>query len=444
MNFSTVRFEDIVIPENRQRVEFDPDAMQELIDSIKTNGLLHAPVMREEDGKVVLVAGERRLRALTDMWGLGDDVYYAGTKVEDGLVPYVSLGSLSLIEAEEAELDENLKRRDLTWQEHASAVQRLHNLRIKQKAGSDDGVLVSDDKAHKISDTAKEVLGRADGGFHEQIRREILVAQHLGNPEVSKAKSADEAFKILKKAETRKKNEELAEAIGPTFNSASHTLIHGNCLEWMAGVEKKFDVILTDPPYGMGAERFGNAAGKLAGIEHHYDDSPEHWEILMTKWAHLAYKVAKDQAHAYVFCDFDKFHNLKYFMETAGWYVFRTPFIVHKLNSGRVPLPDRGPRRSWEMTLYAIKGEKPVTQIMPDVIPCQGDREDASHGAQKPVELYQNLLSRSVRPGDSVLDSFAGTGTIFPAAHLHKVYATGIELNPEYYAISANRLKECK
>ena len=32
------------------------------------------------------------------------------------------------------------------------------------------------------------------------------------------------------------------------------------------------------------------------------------------------------------------------------------------------------------------------------------------HGAQKPVVVYQNLLQRSVRAGDKVLDPFAGTG----------------------------------
>jgi len=142
-----------------------------------------------------------------------------------------------------------------------------------------------------------------------------------------------------------------------------------------------------------------------------------------------------------VFADLDRFHELKGMMENAGWYVFRTPFIVHKINSGRVPLPDRGPRRSWEMLLYAIKGDKPVTHIYPDVIPCQGDEQLSGHGAQKPVALFQNLLQRSCRPGDSVLDTFAGTGPIFPAAHALKLYATGVEADAASYAVALTRLK---
>ena len=172
---------------------------------------------------------------------------------------------------------------------------------------------------------------------------------------------------------------------------------------------------------------------------HQYDDSPEAWTNLMNQFCPKAYRVAKPQAHAYIFCDFDRFHQLKTIMEQAGWYVFRTPLIFHKLGSGRVPLPDHGPRRQYELALYAIKGKKPVTGIFSDVISCRLE-ENLTHGANKPVELYMDLLKRSCRPGDQVLDCFAGSGTIFPAAHASKLYATGIELSPEYYGIAVNRL----
>jgi DNA modification methylase len=193
----------------------------------------------------------------------------------------------------------------------------------------------------------------------------------------------------------------------------------------------------------MGADSFGDAGGKLTGIEHHYDDSYESWLALMREWAPLSFAVAKPQAHAYVFCDFDNFHKLKEFMLAAGWYVFRTPLIVHKLNSGRVPLPDQGPRRQYEIILYAIKGDKPTTHIYPDVISTAAD-ENLTHGAQKPVALYQNLLQRSVKPGDRVADFFAGSGTIFEAAHGMKCYAVGTEQSPEYYGMSLARIKRLK
>jgi len=349
------------------------------------------------------------------------------------------------LQAEECELDENLKRADLTWQEHAAAVARLHALRGEQKAVAAPFPLGG--TAQTVADTALELLGRSDGDYQGQIRRELIVAKHLDNPVIAKAKSAEEAFKLLKRDDERNQNIKLALSVGKTFNADEHILLNVNCLDYMLSIVASpllhYDIILTDAPYGMGADEFGDAAGKLSGIEHHYDDSLEAWRKLMSAWAPLSFAVTKPLAHAYVFCDFDNFHELKAMMQKAGWYVFRTPLTIFKQNSGRVPLPDRGPRRQSEWILYAIKGNKPVNNIYPDVISVTGD-ENLGHGAQKPVALAQNLLQRSARAGDRVLDTFCGTGFLFPAAHTLKCSATGCETDPGSYGIALRRLQELK
>lgn len=440
-----VSISDIIIKPERQRQLFNPDAHQELISSIETIGLLHPPVIRDEDGELVLVAGERRLKAISEIFDLGGSFLCDGHRYEAGMLPVLSLGELSRLEAEEAELDENLKRRDLTWQEHAAATARLHALRCEQKSSISEAF--SEDKGpvtpHTIADTAEEITGRRDGSYQDAIRKEILVASHLSNPAVAKAKSADEAFKILKKEEERKRNIEHSAVIGASFSASQHTALNMDCLTYMRSPEAqgKFDVICTDPPYGMNAQDFGDAAGKLTGIDHRYDDSYEQWQSLMKDWAPLSFAVTKPEAHLYAFCDIDNFHELKGFLVAAGWYVFRTPFILHKQNSGRVPLPDRGPRRQWESILYAIKGKKPVTHIYSDVISCTGD-EQLSHGAQKPVAAFQQLLLRSVRAGDEVLDCFAGTGPVIPACHVFKCRATAIEQSPEHYPKVVKRIEQ--
>jgi DNA modification methylase/ParB-like chromosome segregation protein Spo0J len=425
----------------------------ELTTSIAEIGLLHAPVVRETAAGLTLVSGERRLRAIEDLFMLGHSLFYNNKVIEPGSVPYVTLGELSFLEAEEAELDENLKRRDLTWQELAAAHERLHKLRQKQSEAA-FGLAYTDEadqEGHYIwttADTAKELSGRSDGAYQDKVRRELIVAKHLHNPEIQKAKTVDEAFKLLKQQENRERNIALAEETGKTFSSAIHDLFNIDCLEWMRAYADGMpdnpgsgvDVICTDPPYGMGADSFGDAAGKLSGIQHHYDDSREAWMLLMEAWCPLSYQVCKPQAHAYVFCDILNFADLKTLMQQAGWYVFRTPFICVKPNSGRVPLPDQGPRRQYETLLYAIKGKKPVTHIYPDVISTTAD-EQLSHGAQKPVALFKNLLQRSVRPGDVVLDCFAGTGPIIPAAHHFQCKAIVLEKEKEYYAICCERLK---
>ena len=175
----------------------------------------------------------------------------------------------------------------------------------------------------------------------------------------------------------------------------------------------------------------------MAGVNIHEDETRHK----ITKgWCELAFAVAKPEAHCYVWCDIDNFHELRAMMASAGWKVHRTPLTNYKKSSGRVPWPDMGPRRQSEWCLYAVKGGKKTNFIASDVIVTESD-EQLSHGAQKPVALYDDLLRRSVKPGDEVLDSFGGTGTLLPAAHALKCKATVLEKNPEYYGICLERAK---
>lgn len=436
----------IVILDNRQRKEFDENVIAELTDSLLSPaGLLHPIVLRNPmpsdkpppsapADALVLVAGETRLKVIDNIAFMGKDFRCAGTIVSPGFVPASLLGDLDEIAAEEAELDENIRRKDLTWQERASAMARLMKLRQKQ-------AVAENRPAPTYADIAQEVKGRSDGGYQDAIRKDVIVAAHLDNPAVAKAKSADDAMKILRAEEVRKRNEVLAETVGKTAATDRMDAHNADCLTWLsAQPAETYDVILTDPPYGMGAHQFGDAGGRLSHAFHAYDDSPEHWEKLMLAWAPEAFRVAKAQAHAYVFCDIDRFHRLREIMTAAGWDVFRTPLIYYKENTGRVPRPEHGPRRQWEMILYAIKGNKPVTHIYPDVIIAKSEEASVTHGAQKPSALFQNLLQRSVRPGDRVLDTFAGTGPVFPAAAALQCYATGVEMEATHYATCLKRI----
>lgn len=430
-----IHVKKILIDEGRQRQEFSAKPLGDLSDGIQARGLLHAIVLREVEGGLKLVAGERRIRACLYIWIKGMPILYNGVALPEGYLPYSTMGQLSALEAEEAELEENLHREGLTWQEQATAMDKLHRLRGKQAQ--------AEGRVHTVADTALEVRGRSDGSYQDTVRKDLIVAKHLNNPEVAKAKSADEAFKILKRQENTRNNIALSESVGKSFTSKIHIAENVDCLDWMRCCDEgTFDVILTDPPYGMDADKFGDGgSGRLSNNTHEYKDDIHSWRALMLEWCPLAFKVAKAQAHAYVFCDLDNYHELKKMMQGAGWYVFRTPMIAVKPNSGRVPLPDEGPRRQYEVILYAIKGHKKTTAIYPDVITTMAD-PGMQHGAQKPVALYENLLQRSVRPGDVVLDSFSGSGTIFPAADRFQCKAVGLEKSMEYFGMGLTRLKE--
>jgi len=424
---------------NRQRRDLDDEATADLARSLRTSGLLHPPVCRtdpENPAGIVLVAGERRLRAISMAHKLGWQFNHGGSPVPAGQVPVTLIGELDAIAAEEAELEENVKRKDLTWQERAAAEARLHSLRSAQA--------LSRGGSQTVRATAEEVYGRGDGYYQDAVRTNLLVAKHLADPDVAKAPSAKDALKVLKRKEEVARNTARAAELGAKTASELHALLNMSCLNWIPA--DRYDVVLSDPPYGIDASDFGDSGRKIvAGPEaHRYDDSYKAWQVLMQKFVVLMDTATVPQAHAYLFCDFDRFHELKRYVELVGWRVHRTPLIWHKAgNGGRVPWPTSGPRRHYEIILFAVKGDKPVNFIGPDVISVPND-DNLGHGAQKPVALYLELLRRSARAGDKVLDPFCGTGPIFPAAHEVKCLATGIELDAANYAIAAKRLGDLK
>lgn len=439
----------IQIAKNRQRSEFDDAKTQELVASLKRPaGLMH-PIVVRSLGKAGfrLVAGERRLRAIEILRFTGGKLRHNGEDVGEDLIPVVTLGELDSIAAEEAELDENIRRVDLTWQERAAATARLSALRQQQLgvavASGDFGAIVAAEKRATVAAVSEEVRGSSAGSNQEATRRELIVAKHLDNPAVKAAKSVDDAFKVLKREEEVKKNVELAASIGRTFTADVHKVENCDSIKWMTDYKgEPFDVVLTDPPYGMGADQFGDSGGKAAGA-HTYDDSYENWVKLMPQFAKLSFAVTKPQAHLYAFCDIDRFHELKHFLEEEGWNVFRTPLVWHKTTGSRTPWVDFGPQRKFELAIYANKGRKPVTKIFPDVVSFPAD-DNLGHPAQKPVALFTDFLKRSVAPGNLVLDPFAGSGPIFPASHELKCRAVGIEEQPRHYALCLKRLEALK
>ena len=433
----TISLDQIHIAPNRQRKHFDEGALRVFADSIATRGLLHPIILRQDEaGQFFLVAGERRLRAIIDMSELGGQLRHDGQFVPLGHIPYTLLAELDPISYEEAELEENTHRVDLSWQERALALTRLADLRTRQASARGEAM-----PSH--IDLALEVRGSSDGVNGENTRRELIVAKYLDDPEVRGAATASDAFKILRKKEAATKARELGESVGRSFTADSHRAFNEDSLAWMRSAPAgQFDVILTDPHSGMGADEFGDSGGLAAGA-HGYADTPELAQRCYVCLAIEGFRLAKPQAHAYVFCDIESFPWIKIEFVKAGWQVFRTPLIWLKRTAMRAPWPELGPQRKYETILYAIKGKKPILKMAGDVLDYTPDA-NLGHAAQKPVALYEDLLRRSCLPGDAVFDPFMGSGPIFPAAHGLKCRATGVEIDAASYGLALGRIAGLK
>ena len=64
--------------------------------------------------------------------------------------------------------------------------------------------------------------------------------------------------------------------------------------------------------------------------------------------------------------------------------------------------------------------------------------------SQKPVKLYEWLLTNYAKPGDKILDTHVGSASSLIACHNLGFQYVGFELDKEYYEQSLKRLETAK
>lgn len=69
-----------------------------------------------------------------------------------------------------------------------------------------------------------------------------------------------------------------------------------------------------------------------------------------------------------------------------------------------------------------------------------GEKEIRIHPNQKPVALYKWLLANYASPGDKILDTHLGSGSICIACDDLGFDMTGIELDQDYYQAAKTRI----
>ena len=69
---------------------------------------------------------------------------------------------------------------------------------------------------------------------------------------------------------------------------------------------------------------------------------------------------------------------------------------------------------------------------------------DRCHPTQKPVKLYEWILSKYAKAGDKILDTHAGSASSLIACENMGFEYVGFELDTEYYAAANERLQAVK
>jgi len=227
-------------------------------------------------------------------------------------------------------------------------------------------------------------------------------------------------------------------------------VICGDALEILPTFERKFDLIIADPPYGITDEK--------------WDLKNKHELLAFTRrWLNQALLILKSTGRLYVFWSREYMFDLKpLFDEIKSSYPleFGGVIVWNFRNVQSQPDSRRRYKLGWEPLFYyygldaptlnfpptEITGEKWKGEVQSDVwifaIPQSNFKKDKRvHPTQKPMELYKRIIETGTHTNDSVLDFFAGSGTTGHAALETGRDFTLIESNPNYVNTIYDRLK---
>jgi len=208
----------------------------------------------------------------------------------------------------------------------------------------------------------------------------------------------------------------------PYYDEDGITIYHADCLEIMSDIAA--DVIITDPPYGIGLDANSSARwadGKkrtghrlhasVIGDDSPFDPSPFlHLPCLFTGAEHFANSLPVGRFHCW---------------DKTGGGIGSTGFV-----------------NEFELIWTSFpSGRSQVFRILWAGLHRVNSHPDSfQHPTQKPVELFRTLIEMS--PGGVILDPFMGSGTTLRAAKDLGRRAIGIEISEQYCEIAVKRLAQ--
>lgn len=204
-------------------------------------------------------------------------------------------------------------------------------------------------------------------------------------------------------------------------------LLHGDCMEYMATLpDKAFDLAIVDPPYGIdAANTFGGEqrkSGNGAAMKTAFEKKSWDLGIPDKKYFDELMRVSKNQI---VWGANYMSHLLP---PSMGWIVWDKDNGTTKFSDAELAFTSfKRALRVWKYTWNGM---------------IQGDmkrKEHRIHPTQKPVKLYQWLLSNYAKEGDRILDTHLGSGSSAIAAHYGGFEFVGIELDEDYYKAAVER-----
>jgi DNA modification methylase len=396
---------DEILVEDRVRREMGD--LDELCNSIKSVGLIQPIVINRENK---LIAGERRLRALRKL-SITELVHE---------IHYVFNDELDPLRLKSMEIEENVKRKSLSWQEEILAKKRL--LEILQEI---HGVARSGNPGSSESTGfGVNKLAALLGESNAQTSKDLELANLISTvPQLAQAETKEAARRqvilgtaiaISLATQAAKTPEEKAKEQRWTLIEGDFTVTSVNSL-----TPKSVDLVIVDPPYGEDSQGMGpNSKTLLASA---FIDSKQPTLQVLAQLAVETYRVLRPDRFAVFFFGFEVYSALVSFLEQVGLEVDKTPLVWIK-NTVINTTPYTRYGRSYEPILIARKGEPKMFRpsqrdvLSFDTVITRGTQEQKFYHAQKPLALIEKLILDLTPPESVVCDFCAGSGTTGEAA----------------------------
>ena len=203
------------------------------------------------------------------------------------------------------------------------------------------------------------------------------------------------------------------------------TLYNMDCLEYMATLpDKAFELAICDPPYGIGENAFRSASRSKAAKTTDWGAFDKHWDKA-SPGADYFLELQRVSQNQIIW-------GANHMMGVIGksspcWIVW------DKDNSGcfaDCELAYTSFRTAVRMVKFRWNG-----MIQGDMV----NKEMRIHPTQKPVKLYEWLLTHYAKRGDRILDTHLGSMSSVIAANNLGFELTGCELDPDYFKAGCTR-----
>lgn len=204
----------------------------------------------------------------------------------------------------------------------------------------------------------------------------------------------------------------------------ANKIYNADCLDILKQLpDKCIDLVLTDPPYGIGADKgtngFGNAKNRTYKTKWDYKTPSE--EIFKE-----IIRVSKNQIifGGNYFADKLSVSKCWLIWDKIGNYEFENPFSDIEL--------------IWTSFNKVCKKYTCVQQGFIN----EDKNQKRIHPTQKPLKLFEMILNDYSNENDLILDCFSGSGTTAVACHNLKRRFICIEKDYDYWKASCERLEE--